>query len=376
MTLRTIYTLFFSFLTITLFFLFTGYINGPATAVGQGFTGAPGETGSVCGNCHNLLGSYGQVLIFSGSELEYTPLGVNDYQFVINTTSGFPTGYGFQATVVDNATGDPVSLDYVSLSSNLKVTTLMDGRQYVEHDGISGSNVFSFSFVTDYPNPAAAPDVIAVHFAGNAVNGDNTNNNDSGSPGFVNTYTKTILFPVALTDFKATSTQTGIQLDWATETEQDNDYFAIEHGTNGSDFNTIKTIEGAGTTDERNTYAYTHTTPVIGNNYYRLRQVDFDGKETFSEIVVEKFDSKFNEITVFPQPATTEATIYFTSLSYESGTMAVYDISGRLIHSNDIQLIEGENYLNLNCENWIAGHYVIHIRGEQIGEETIRFLKK
>jgi len=202
------------------------------------------------------------------------------------------------------------------------------------------------------------------------------NTGDSGSPGFVDTYTKVTLAPVTLSEFSGTLTERGIQLDWNTETEQDNDYFDLEHSTDGVDFRSIKTITGAGTTDERQTYTYTHINPANGNNYYRLRQVDFDGKESFSEIVVVKFTSKFDEVRVFPQPASSEATIYLSSPAYESGTMTVYDINGRLIHSNNIELIEGENYLNLNCANWIAGHYVIYIQGERIGEETIHFLKK
>jgi len=288
MVLRIVYTIFFLFLTTVFILLFTGHSNGPVATVNQGYTGAPGETGTVCGNCHNLSGSYGNVFVdarhpgVGGILLEYDPTGLNEYIFTVNMTSGSPAGYGFQAIVMNHLTGNPVSVNYVNLSPNLKVSTLSNGRKYIEHDGTSTSNVFSFGFIPDYPTHWGAPDLIAIHFAATAVNGDGLSSGNSGSQGFLITQSKLFL-PVTLAVFDAVSTPAGIHLNWTTETEQDNDYFTIEHSIDGSNFTTLKTTPGAGTSDRRNAYSYTHKTPAKGNNYYRLRMVDFDGKETFSD---------------------------------------------------------------------------------------------
>jgi len=376
MILRTIYTIFFSLLSFTLLFLFTGYADGPAAEQGQGFTGAPGETGQVCGNCHGLTGAYGVVMINTQAMAEYTPVGINDYQFIVNGTSGFPFGFGFQATVVDATTGAPVDLIFQNVSSNLKVTTLADGRQYVEHDGPSGSNIFFFSFEVDYPSIGATPSEIAIHYAATTVNTNGQNTGDSGSAGQVINQPRSTFLPVALSDFKATVVNKGIQLNWATQTEQNNDYFAVEHSLNGADFKTVEIINGAGDSEKRTAYTYTHTTPVNGNNYYRLRMVDMDGKTKNSHVVVERFSRTFGGVATFPNPAYTETSIRLTASADESGTMEVYDLSGRLIHNDAVQLTAGDNLIEVNCSEWIPNHYLIRISGEQFGEELIRVVKK
>jgi len=375
MKTKTIYGIFSFLLVITLSLLLVGYSNGPAATVGMGYTGAPGESGMLCANCHSG-NNYGEIeIIMDGTYgYEFHPYEPNIFNFTIANFGLLPppTGFGFQLYIVDES-GLQIP---VTVSPNAKLVTTNSGT-YVEHDGISSSNEFSIEFVLDGLN-SDVPIFIYIYVTATVVNGDGTNGGDSGSESYFFTIKNGFVdfIPVTLTDFTATPLPTNIRLDWTTETEQDNDYFAVEHSTDGVDFSNLKTITGAGTTDERHTYTYTHANPVDGSNYYRLRQVDFDGKETFSEIVSAKFIGKFDEITVFPQPASSEATIYLHSSANESGTMKVYDINGKRIHSNNIQLVEGGNYLNLNCENWIAGHYVVHIRSAKLGEEMIHFLKK
>jgi len=376
MNLRNIYTLFFTGLAATLLLLFTGYSNGPAAQVGMGFTGAPGETGQVCGGCHNLMGNYGLVQVdltsFTGILPYEYMLGSPTYmEVVINTTIGTPTGYGFQLIMMDGM-GTPLDVTYFDLSSNAKQTTLQDGRTYIEHDGISSSNILSFIYIL---NQQPDDGVFNIHVGATAANGNGMTTGDSGSTGFTFSLLEVSL-PVELTGFKANRHRSDIQLDWTTETERDNDYFAIEHSTNGTDFSTIKTLEGAGTSSERHSYTYTHTRPVSGDNYYRLRMMDTEGKETYSNVIVEKFTSALNEISIFPQPAAEQAKIYMQSPAQELATMQVYDLSGKLVHTSEVQLNEGENYIDVDCSEWTPNHYVVTISGKQLGEEVVKFVKQ
>jgi len=375
MRLKIIYSTFLALLVFALNGLFSAFSFGPAATIGMGYTGAPGDVPDMtCIACHTD-DAFGLVSVDLVSNIGTLPFEfLVEYEtsmdITINAASGSPAGYGFQL-IMANDLGVPLDVVYSNLGANVKQTTLANGRTYLEHNGISASNVFSFDY-----NIVANSDVtniVKVHVAATAVNSNGFNSEDSGSLAFEFTLLPFEL-PVELINFEANPKGTGIRLDWTTETEQDNDYFGIEHSTDGINFSTIKTIAGAGTSSQRHSYTYTHNNPVNGNNYYQLRQVDFDGKETLSEIVVAKFGDA--SISVFPQPASTAASVYLNSSANESGTMQVYDISGRLIHSNDIQLTVGDNYLDLNCENWIAGHYVIHLQSKQIGEEAIHFLKK
>lgn len=376
MNLRNIYTLFFTGLAVTLLFLFTGYSNGPGAQVDMGFTGAPGETGQVCGGCHNLAGSYGIVQVdltsFTGTlPYEYIAFDPTYMEVEFSTAMGTPVGYGFQLIMMDGL-GNPMDVTYFDLSDNAKQITLSNGRTYLEHNGISSSNLLSFIYIL---NEKPADGVVNVHVGATAANGNGMNTGDSGSTGFTFSLLEVSL-PVELTDLKATRHRSDIQLDWTTETERDNDYFVVEHSTNGTDFSTIKTLEGAGTSSERHSYSYTHTRPVAGDNYYRLRMMDTEGKEAYSNVVVEKFTSTLNETSIFPQPATEQAKIYISSSIQESATMQVYDLSGKLVHTSEVELNEGENYIDVDCSEWTPNHYVITMSGKQLGEEVVKFVKQ
>ncbi len=100
------------------------------------------------------------------------------------------------------------------------------------------------------------------------------------------------ILPVELTHFETKATPQSIVLSWKTASEKDNDYFNVEHSTTGFDFKTIHQIKGNGTTLLGASYSFEHTTPSVKNNYYRLKQVDFDGKYAYSPVKHISFNKK------------------------------------------------------------------------------------
>jgi hypothetical protein len=109
--------------------------------------------------------------------------------------------------------------------------------------------------------------------------------------------------PVKLLDFSATRREKTAFLQWATATELNNNYFEIERSANGSDFVQIAQIKGNGTTNVQQNYSYTDTRPAVGTNYYRLRQIDFDGNMSYSPTVSITFDVPNGGIILSPNPA-------------------------------------------------------------------------
>ncbi len=108
--------------------------------------------------------------------------------------------------------------------------------------------------------------------------------------------------PVELTRFSATAKAKGISLDWATATEKNNDRFEVQRSANGETFQTIGTVKGQGNSSSAHSYAFTDSRPLAGLAYYRLRQVDTDGKGTFSTVVNATWmDAAF---AVYPNPST------------------------------------------------------------------------
>jgi hypothetical protein len=141
--------------------------------------------------------------------------------------------------------------------------------------------------------------------------------------GFGNT-----VLPVTLTSFDATVVNDDeVLLDWKTESEYNNDYFEVERSADGVDFTSIGKVLGNGTTTSAHTYQLVDRTPVTGVNYYRLRQVDFDGTEHYSQVrAVEIIRVATVTVGLYPVPAVDVLNV----TNVETGSLlSVYDLTGK-----------------------------------------------
>lgn len=107
--------------------------------------------------------------------------------------------------------------------------------------------------------------------------------------------------PVELIRFEAEPNETSVQLRWTTESELNNDYFTIERSTTGSNFIPVGNVAGAGTSSATNMYEFTDEVIFSGRLYYRLKQTDFDGTTSYSDIIYVTTQST-EAISVFPNP--------------------------------------------------------------------------
>ena len=110
--------------------------------------------------------------------------------------------------------------------------------------------------------------------------------------------------PVELISFTAKLVNDQVEFRWATASERNNDFFAIERASNIERFETIgNPIKGKGTTTETSNYQAVDENPLYGRTYYRLKQTDFDGQFTYSDLVVVDYDGpRFSNLSVFPNP--------------------------------------------------------------------------
>ncbi|MEM9835469.1 MAG: T9SS type A sorting domain-containing protein, partial [Bacteroidota bacterium] len=168
------------------------------------------------------------------------------------------------------------------------------------------------------------------------------------------------VLPVTWLDFTATLTDDKAAiLNWSTATETDNDYFVVEHGTDGTGFATIAFQQGNGSTGLENHYAYTHLDPATGWNYYRLRQVDLDGTASYSTTVaVQLVNSSSSELTVFPNPVHDRVQLRFEELK-QMGTVRIYASSGRLLSTQNLAV--GRSSLHVETSTWPAGVYAVEM---------------
>ena len=99
----------------------------------------------------------------------------------------------------------------------------------------------------------------------------------------------TLILPIELISFNCDVVNNNILLSWLTATEINNDYFIIEHSIDGFNWYSLQTIQAAGNSNNTLEYSFMHYFPDNKINYYRLRQIDFDGNsEVFKAVVCSK----------------------------------------------------------------------------------------
>src|SRR5262249_8834842 len=139
--------------------------------------------------------------------------------------------------------------------------------------------------------------------------------------------------PVELLSFTGAAFSGYNELYWTTASEINNSGFHIERSVNGRDFRDIGFTEGAGNTNETKNYSFADHSISADLYYYRLRQVDFDGKENFSGIIaVTKSSNKpFTAVAVSPNPFTNTLNIDFSRPLSGELSVCMFSMSGKEI---------------------------------------------
>ena len=97
--------------------------------------------------------------------------------------------------------------------------------------------------------------------------------------------------PIELLTFSATPKESAVLLKWTTASETNNNFFTIERSSNGTEWTEIGSQKGAGNSSTILNYELYDFQPLLGVNYYRLKQTDFDREYTYSVIETVKFTS-------------------------------------------------------------------------------------
>ena len=153
--------------------------------------------------------------------------------------------------------------------------------------------------------------------------------------------------PVTLVSFSSTVINNAVELSWKTTSEVNNKYFEVERSEEGKIFKSLGQLEGKGTTNGINSYTFTDEQPNVGVNYYRLKQVDFDGAKTYSRMLAVNFyGSDF--VSVYPNPVTNQVSVQFrktaTDASMSVSNMRLYNQNGQMlkeVHSGKMMALPG-----------------------------------
>ncbi|MEO6884536.1 MAG: T9SS type A sorting domain-containing protein, partial [Bacteroidia bacterium] len=178
------------------------------------------------------------------------------------------------------------------------------------------------------------------------------------------TLTYATCLPIQLLNFNAqyNAISNSTNLNWATASETNNNYFTVERTLDGINYTPIDTVKGANNSTQTLHYAGIDHNPVLGVDYYRLKQTDFDGNYTYSDVVAVNVNASGKaNLSVIPNPAGNEASIRFISPVIGTSILNIYDYTGRLIKTEQIATNMGTNTLPLDVSNYTNGIYFISL---------------
>jgi hypothetical protein len=162
-------------------------------------------------------------------------------------------------------------------------------------------------------------------------------------------------------EFKALYNGTVVELNWRTATEQNSDHYEIQRSADGVKFMPIGSVAAAGNSTASN-YVFTDRIPLSGNNYYRLKMVDTDGRFKYSTVILVVTDESKTGITVYPNPVIDY--VQMTWKNMKRGTYVVNIIlpTGQIVKSYRIAINNPYQAMSIYREsNWKPGLYLLRI---------------
>ena len=182
--------------------------------------------------------------------------------------------------------------------------------------------------------------------------------------------------PIELLSFAGKRVDNTIQLHWVTASEQNNDYMEVQRSENGKTFARLGTVPGRGDSYEQIAYSYVDERPLPGVNYYRLRQVDFDGKEEYHKVIAVLFkdkEEKAQGITLFPTVVSEQLNFALHQEAATNGEYYISDLSGRVLLRQPFE--QGMQQQSIPVHRLPRGQYILTV---QTGREmqVARFVKE
>ena len=173
--------------------------------------------------------------------------------------------------------------------------------------------------------------------------------------------------PVNMLSFSARNVNGDVLLNWSTSSEQNNKGFDVERSLDGKTFNFVKFVNGAGNSTVVENYATIDNKAFDINNsnilYYRLKQIDLNGKYVYSNIVNVLKSSMINgnSISVYPNPSAGRFNIEVEAAKDVLANIVITDSKGQELSNTNVQLFKGSNTNTINLESASNGVYFVKV---------------
>ncbi|QNA44864.1 T9SS type A sorting domain-containing protein [Lacibacter sediminis] len=163
-------------------------------------------------------------------------------------------------------------------------------------------------------------------------------------------------------------------INWSTSSEQSTAYFAVEASLNGTDFTEAGRVVAAGNSNNVSTYNFVHREINQHSYYYRIKQVDADGKITYSKTIRINV-AALRAATLYPNPVKDKTTISFSLQQSSSITANIINVSGLLIKTIGQRYTKGDHKMHLDLSMLPAGSYNLQLKDDIGNVQTFQFIK-
>jgi len=311
---------------------------------------AQGPDGGCLGNiiAHDLTTGACYDIISENLGYEYSQSGTHISALAHKNTHG-----GWMAASMIGFDEDGQSL----LDQELVIARASEGNVLVSRIGHHRSDENEFDYWGE-PHAVLSPTGTRVLFGSDWSGAEDGQSVDSY---VVELPVFTIVLPVELVEFSARAKKCAVDLKWKTLSEDNNEEISIQRSSDGSNFNDIEIIPGAGNSDVILSYDYTDLSELRGTYYYRLEFRSSSGERTYSPIQTVSIDCKTGEARLFPNPAKEMIAIH-SQLNSSSAILEVLDIHGRLLIRSEILSLENRQINEeLSVEALSNGLYYVRI---------------
>jgi hypothetical protein len=182
--------------------------------------------------------------------------------------------------------------------------------------------------------------------------------------------------PVKWSSFNATKNADASLLRWSTASETNNSHFEIQRSVDGKNFEAIGKVKGSGNSNRSVNYSFTDKeAATTKTTYYRLKQVDFDGKSEYSKTVsVVNTIAKAGIGATLPNPFNNDLNVTVNASSATVANIVIMDMIGKIHHTSTEQLQSGVNTISINTTDMPDGIYFVRVsyNGETYTQKVVK----
>ena len=339
----------------------------------------PGSSDDAVGNTGNLS-SYKPMTIDGSGNI-----------YLCGWSIGSGTGYDFVTIEYNSAGAQQWATRYNSSGSqddigraifrdaatgNIFVTGAQNWSGNSDYVLLKYNSAGAQQWATTYNGPGNGFDeAAAVYVVGTSIWISGTSAGSGTGPDMCTIKYNDAIMPVELLNFSAEwKNENYVKTFWTTASEKNNDYFAVERSIDGKEFSAAGTVNGAGSSDLVRSYEFTDKfeTTSAQTIYYRLKQTDYDGEFTYSQIIAVKNEAE-ETVSVFVNEYTQAVDFNFISDSFEKISFSVYDILGKQLLAKERIAAKGFTKISVPLSGFSNGSYLASFsaRGKTINKKFI-----